>query len=222
MPATSSVNLNRLAAFAAVVESGSFTAAAEKLGLTKAMVSLHVSRLEKELGISLLTRTTRKVTPTETGAAFYADCAQVLNELESAIARVGGGSEVPAGTLRLTVAEDYGAAVVVPAIAGFMNRYPAMKVELVATEEAGGGLLRQRHGPGGLPRPHCLRLAGLPQALVSVVAQCLQQAVAPRAGAGRLGHHQRLVHQSCERLQHCLGRHGIGIAPCGAPPTGET
>jgi DNA-binding transcriptional LysR family regulator len=135
MPATSSVNLNRLAAFAAVVESGSFTAAAEKLGLTKAMVSLHVSRLEKELGISLLTRTTRKVTPTETGAAFYADCAQVLNELESAIARVGGGSEVPAGTLRLTVAEDYGAAVVVPAIAGFMNRYPAMKVELVATDQ---------------------------------------------------------------------------------------
>ena len=85
MPATSSVNLNRLAAFAAVVESGSFTAAAEKLGLTKAMVSQHVSRLEKELGISLLTRTTRKVTPTETGAAFYADCAQVLNELEAAV-----------------------------------------------------------------------------------------------------------------------------------------
>ncbi len=135
MPATSSVNLNRLAAFAAVVESGSFTAAAEKLGLTKAMVSLHVSRLEKELGISLLTRTTRKVTPTETGAAFFADCAQVLHELESAIARVGGGSEVPAGTLRLTVAEDYGAAVVVPAIAGFMSRYPAMKVELVATDQ---------------------------------------------------------------------------------------
>ena len=135
MPATSSVNLNRLAAFAAVVESGSFTAAAEKLGLTKAMVSQHVSRLEKELGISLLTRTTRKVTPTETGAAFYADCAQVLNELEAAVARVGGGSEVPGGTLRLTTAEDYGAAVVVPAIAGFMNKYPAMKVELVATDQ---------------------------------------------------------------------------------------
>ena len=135
MPVASSVNLNRLAAFAAVVESGSFTAAAEKLGLTKAMVSQHVSRLEKELGVSLLTRTTRKVMPTETGTAFYADCAQVLQGLEAAIARVGGGSEVPGGTLRLTVAEDYGAAVVVPAIAGFMNKYPAMKVELVATDQ---------------------------------------------------------------------------------------
>lgn len=135
MPVASSVNLNRLAAFAAVVESGSFTAAAEKLGLTKAMVSQHVSRLEKELGIGLLTRTTRKVTPTETGAAFYADCAQVLQELEAAIARVGGGSEVPSGTLRLTTPEDYGSAVVVPALAGFMHRFPAVKVEFVATDQ---------------------------------------------------------------------------------------
>lgn len=135
MPATSSVNLNRLAAFAAVVESGSFTAAAEKLGLTKAMVSQHVTRLEKELGVSLLTRTTRKVTPTEIGATFHAECAQVLQELEAAVARVGGRSEVPGGTLRLTVAEDYGSAVVVPAIVGFMNKYPGMKVELVATDQ---------------------------------------------------------------------------------------
>jgi DNA-binding transcriptional LysR family regulator len=135
MPVAYSVNLNRLAAFTAVVESGSFTAAAEKLGLTKAMVSQHVSRLEKELGIGLLTRTTRKVTPTEAGAAFYADCAQVLQELEAAIARVGGGSEVPSGTLRLTTTEDYGAAVVVPALAGFMHRFPAVKIEFIATDQ---------------------------------------------------------------------------------------
>lgn len=135
MPASGAVNLNRLAAFAAVVESGSFTAAAEKLGLTKAMVSQHVSRLERELGITLLTRTTRKVTPTEAGAAFYADCAPVLQEVEAAIARVGGESEVPAGTLRLTVPEDYGAAVVVPALAGFLHKFPGVKVELVATDQ---------------------------------------------------------------------------------------
>lgn len=135
MPVTSSINLNRLAAFAAVVESGSFTAAAEKLGLTKAMVSQHVSRLENELGISLLTRTTRKVTPTETGAAFYADCAQALQGMQAAIARVGGGSEVPSGTLRLTTPEDYGSAVVVPALAGFMHRFPAVRVEFVATDQ---------------------------------------------------------------------------------------
>jgi DNA-binding transcriptional LysR family regulator len=94
-----------------------------------------INRLEKELGVGLLTRTTRKVTPTETGAAFYADCAQALNGMEAAIARVGGGSEVPSGTLRLTTPEDYGSAVVVPALAGFMHRFPAVKVEFVATDQ---------------------------------------------------------------------------------------
>lgn len=135
MPASSAVNLNRLAAFAAVVDAGSFTAAAEKLGLTKAMVSQHVSRLEKELGVTLLTRTTRMVAPTEAGAAFYADCAPVLQGVEAAIARVGGSAEVPSGTLRLTVPDDYGAAVVVPALAGFLHRYPQVRVELVATDQ---------------------------------------------------------------------------------------
>lgn len=135
MPASGSVNLNRLAAFAAVVESGSFTAAAEKLGLTKAMISQHVSRLEKELGITLLTRTTRKVAATEAGSAFYADCAPVLLEVEAAIARVGGGSEVPSGTLRLTVPDDYGSAVIVPVLAGFLREFPDVKVDLVATDQ---------------------------------------------------------------------------------------
>ena len=135
MPVASSVNLNRLAAYAAVVESGSFTAAAEKLGLTKAMVSQHVSRLERELGVSLLMRTTRKVTPTDTGAEFYADCAKVLQELEAAVTRVGDASAVPSGTLRLTAAEDYGTAVVVPVITAFLNEYPDMKVELFTTDE---------------------------------------------------------------------------------------
>src|SRR3954468_20405348 len=92
LSASSSVNLNRLAAFAAVVESGSFTAAAEKLGLSKAMVSQHVGRLEAELGQSLLVRTTRKVTPTEAGIAFHADCARVLRDIEEAVARAGGAS----------------------------------------------------------------------------------------------------------------------------------
>lgn len=134
MRTSSSVNLNRLAAFAAVVETGSFTAAADRLGLTKAMVSQHVSRLEKELGVTLLTRTTRKVTPTEAGEAFHADCGPVLQEVEAAIARIGGGSEIPAGTLRLTAPEDYGAAVIVPALAAFMRRFPQVGIEFHATD----------------------------------------------------------------------------------------
>ena len=135
MAASASVNLNRLAAFASVVETGSFTAAAEKLGLTKAMVSQHVSRLEAELGVSLLVRTTRRVTPTEAGAAFHADCARVLRDVEEAVARAGGVAGVPTGTLRLTAADDYGAAVVVPAVAAFVDKHPGMKADFVATDQ---------------------------------------------------------------------------------------
>lgn len=134
MPARSSVNLNRLAAFAAVVETGSFTAGADRLGLTKAMVSQHVSRLEAELGVTLLTRTTRRVAPTEAGASFFADCTRALQEMDAAIARIGGGTAAPAGVLRLTASEDYGAAVVVPALAAFMEKYPAVRVDLVTTD----------------------------------------------------------------------------------------
>jgi DNA-binding transcriptional LysR family regulator len=135
MPSSSSVNLNRLAAFAAVVEAGSFTAAADKLGLTKAMMSQHVSRLETELGVTLLARTTRRVTPTEAGTSFYADCARALQEMDAAIARVGGDADLPAGVLRLTASEDYGAEVVVPALAAFMEKHPAVRVDLVATDQ---------------------------------------------------------------------------------------
>jgi DNA-binding transcriptional LysR family regulator len=135
MPTASSINLNRLSAFAAVVESGSFTAASEKLGLTKAMVSQHVSRLESELGVALLTRTTRQVIPTDAGARFYADCAQVLLDMEGAIARVGGEAGKPSGTLRITASVDYGAAVVVPTLGAFMARFPDVNVDFVGTDQ---------------------------------------------------------------------------------------
>src|SRR2546430_351859 len=73
-------NLKRLAYYAAVVEAGSFTAAAERLGITKAVVSQQVARLESDFRTSLLTRTTRKVLPTDAGRAFYERCTRILRE----------------------------------------------------------------------------------------------------------------------------------------------
>src|SRR5215813_2100032 len=97
------VNLNRLAALVAVVEAGSFTAAAARLGLTKARVSQQVSALEAELGTALLVRTTRRLRTTEAGQAFYADCARILRETNAAVAKVSGhAGEAPSGTLRVT------------------------------------------------------------------------------------------------------------------------
>jgi DNA-binding transcriptional LysR family regulator len=128
------INLNRLAVFAAVVRAGSFTAAAAQLGMTKSMASQHLARLEKELGVSLLLRTTRRMVLTEAGAAFHADCEKLLADAEAAIRRIGADRATPSGTLRVTAAGDYGPAVIAPALASFARRFPQLRVELVATD----------------------------------------------------------------------------------------
>ena len=128
------VNLNRLAVLVALVRAGSFTAAAETLGMTKAMVSQHVARLERELGVTLLLRSTRRMTLTEAGSAFHAACVRILAEAEAAIEQVGRGQEKPSGTLRLTATSDYGTPVVAPALAQFMRLHPQLQVDLVLTD----------------------------------------------------------------------------------------
>ena len=81
-------NLRRLVYFVAVVETGSFTAAAERLGITKAVVSQQVARLEQEFRTSLLIRSTRKVQPTDAGEAFYQRCTLILNEAQNAFSEL--------------------------------------------------------------------------------------------------------------------------------------
>lgn len=128
-------NLRRLAYFVSVVETGSFTAAAERLGITKAVVSQQVARLEREFRTSLLVRTTRKVQPTELGQAFYLRCAMILREAGNAFDDLAETSAEPSGMLRLTAPFDYGVGVVVPAIAAFTRRYSACKVDAVLSDQ---------------------------------------------------------------------------------------
>lgn len=128
-------NLRRLAYFVAVVETGSFTAAADRLGITKAVVSQQVARLEREFRTSLLVRTTRKVQATEVGQAFYQRCAGILQAAEHAFDDLGERAAEPSGTLRLTAPFDYGVGVVVPAIAAFTERHPACKVDAVLSDQ---------------------------------------------------------------------------------------
>lgn len=128
-------NLRRLAYFAAVVETGSFTAAAERLGVTKTVVSQQVARLEREFRTTLLIRTTRRVGTTEAGQAFYQRCVLILREAEDAFNELAGTSEEPVGTLRLTTSFDYGIDIVVPTIATFIQRYPQCKVDAVLSDQ---------------------------------------------------------------------------------------
>ena len=124
------MNLNRLAYFAAVVDAGSFTRAAERLGISKAVVSQQVARLEAEVGTTLLVRTTRKVYPTEAGRMFHVRCAFILREAEDAFGELGQALSTPTGTLRMTAPFDYGISRVVPAVIEFTRRYPACNVDL--------------------------------------------------------------------------------------------
>src|SRR4051812_49897027 len=94
-PARSSMNLNRLAYFAAVVDAGSFTRAAASLGITKAVVSQQVTKLEQEVGTTLLLRTTRSVHATEAGRSLYARCAVISSESADAFDELGGSADLP-------------------------------------------------------------------------------------------------------------------------------
>lgn len=128
-------NLRRLAYFVAVVDTGSFTAAAERLGITKAVVSQQVARLERECRTSLLVRTTRRVRTTELGQAFYQRCAAILRDTDDAFDALTDTAAEPSGLLRLTAPLDYGVRVVVPAIAAFTRRHPACKVDAILSDQ---------------------------------------------------------------------------------------
>ena len=125
------LNLNRLIYFTTVLEAGSFTAAGDRLGVAKAVVSHQVATLERELGVTLLTRTTRRLHATEEGQLFYRRCTDILREAESAYAEVSQHTAEPSGVLTLTAPLDYGSAVLAPTVADYLIRYPQMRVDLV-------------------------------------------------------------------------------------------
>jgi DNA-binding transcriptional LysR family regulator len=127
------VSLGRLAAFAAVAESGSFTAAAERLNTTKSALSQAVAAIERELGVQLLQRSTRKLAITEAGEAFLFDCRALLAGAEAVMERARTRRAQPSGTLRLT-SPQASAGMVARWIAAYRERYPAMRVDYVPTD----------------------------------------------------------------------------------------
>ena len=129
----SGVNLNRLVVFAAVVEAGSLTAAADRLG-SENHGRTHMQRLEAEVGASLLVRTTRRVSVTEAGQAFYAASRQILSTAEDAISALAQGSGELRGTLRVATPIDYGTNVIAPMLVGLRRTHPELKVELVSAD----------------------------------------------------------------------------------------
>ena len=127
------LNLSRMAIFVAVVDTGSFTAAAVALGQTKAVVSFNIRQLENELGVTLLLRSTRRLTLTDAGRVFYQRGVELLNAAESLQDDVRASHVGLCGELRITSTPEYGAQVVVPALAAFSLRHPALRVRHVSS-----------------------------------------------------------------------------------------
>lgn len=122
--------LAAMAVFTGVVEAESFSAAARDLGISKSAVSKQVSRLEDELGVRLLNRTTRRLSLTEAGAAYLEGCRRALAEAEAAEAAVTHLAAAPRGVLRVNAGMSFGIRHVGPALPDFMTRYPELSVEL--------------------------------------------------------------------------------------------
>jgi len=125
--------LDRLTAiqvFAQVVEAGSFAKAAERLGLSTSATSRQVAELEAHLQARLLNRTTRRVSLTESGRAFYERAVQLLADLGEAEAEASSAAVVPRGTIRLTTSVNFGVRHVAPAIAEFLRRHPEVRFDV--------------------------------------------------------------------------------------------
>lgn len=130
----SQVELNRLALFVSVAEAGGFTAAASRLGVTKAMMSQQVGRLETELGATLFTRTTRKVVLTPEGERLLGECAPLIARLQEAVDRVGAEAAGLTGTLRVTVGVDHLNAGFAEPLAEFARLHVDLHLDVLATD----------------------------------------------------------------------------------------
>ncbi|MEQ8294397.1 MAG: LysR family transcriptional regulator [Roseovarius sp.] len=123
--------LTEMEAFATVVDQGGFTDAARKMGISKSAVSKHVSSLEARLGARLLNRTTRRVSPTEIGLAYYDRALRVLNDAGEADALVSSMQSDPSGLLRISVATDFGVNHLSPVLGQFLEEFPDITVNMV-------------------------------------------------------------------------------------------
>lgn len=124
-------SLDDLAVFAAVGRERSFTRAAAKLGVSQSALSQTVRQLEMRLGVRLLTRTTRSVSPTEAGERLLQTVATRFEEIEAELAALSELREKPAGTIRITATEYAADTLLLPKLAKLLRQYPDIKVEII-------------------------------------------------------------------------------------------
>jgi DNA-binding transcriptional LysR family regulator len=123
-------DLNELKTFRAILVEGSLSAAARRLGVTLAVVSKRLASLEARVGVRLIQRNTRSLSPTEEGASLLIDVQRALDAFETAEERLVGGRDEPVGTLRVNAPVSFGRRCVAPVLGVLASRYPRLSVSL--------------------------------------------------------------------------------------------
>jgi DNA-binding transcriptional LysR family regulator len=192
--------MDRLAAmraFVQVVEAGSFVRAAERLGASTSSTSRLIADLEMHLGARLLNRTTRRLSLTETGQAYYERCVQLLADLDEAEAAAGAAAAAPSGRLRLTCPYNLLAQPIAPALAEFGRRHPQVTFDVTVADrvidlvDEGFDLAVRIGAPGG--EQLVARRLGSTQLVACAVPGYLAQRGAPQAPAD-LARHSALTY----------------------------
>jgi DNA-binding transcriptional LysR family regulator len=126
-------DLTYMVTFARVVKSGSFAGAARKLKVSTSVTSKHVAKLERALGVRLLNRSTRKLSLTEAGAAYYEHCARIVDEIESSKRVVAQLQATPRGMLRVTAPVTFANSRLAPVLPDFFRKHPDVQIDLSAS-----------------------------------------------------------------------------------------
>jgi len=177
--------------FVRVVEEGSFSAAARRLGLTPSAVAKLIGRLEDRLGVRLLARSTRSLRPTPEGDLFYEQASRILADIAEAEAGVSGSS-APRGRLRISASIPFGTHCVVPLLPEFRARFPAVTLDVSLTDEVVDILAERtdiaiRHGPlrdSGLQA----RRLGVSRRILIAAPSYLERRGMPQTPADLAGH----------------------------------
>ncbi len=123
-------DLARLRAFVQVFEAGGFSAAARAHGRSKALLSKYVTDLEDELGVRLMNRTTRTLSLTEAGEAYYREVSQILAHLDDLDAEIANQTAAPRGLLRVSAPRNFGETTLAPALCAFLRDNPEVSLDL--------------------------------------------------------------------------------------------
>ncbi len=127
--------LKSMVIFAHIIEQGSLSAAAKHLGLSRAVVSYHLKKLEAQLEVTLLNRSTRAISLTEAGEAYYARCRTITQQAHAAHQHIENMKNEPVGTLKITCPVNVGLQMIVPALNIFKQQYPKIALDVMLTDD---------------------------------------------------------------------------------------